>query len=61
MQYKPLGRTGYEVSTVSFGAWAIGGTWGEVNDAEALRCLHRAHALGVYFFHTADEYGDGHS
>jgi aryl-alcohol dehydrogenase-like predicted oxidoreductase len=61
MQYKLLGRTGYEVSTVSFGAWAIGGTWGQVDDAEAMRCLHRALDLGVNFFDTADVYGDGHS
>lgn len=61
MQYKALGRTGYEVSTISFGAWAIGGTWGDVNDAEAMRCLHRALDLGVNFFDTADVYGDGHS
>jgi aryl-alcohol dehydrogenase-like predicted oxidoreductase len=61
MQYKALGRTGYEVSNVSFGAWAIGGTWGEVDDAEAMRCLHRALDLGVNFFDTADVYGDGHS
>ena len=61
MQYKSLGRTGYEVSSVSFGAWAIGGTWGQVDDAEAMRCLHRALDLGVNFFDTADVYGDGHS
>jgi len=61
MQYKTLGRTGFEVSSVSFGAWAIGGTWGEVDDAEAMRCLHRALDLGVNFFDTADVYGDGHS
>ena len=47
MQYKELGRTGFEVSSVSFGAWAIGGTWGQVDDAEAMRCLHRALDLGV--------------
>jgi len=41
MQYKSLGRTGFEVSTISFGAWAIGGTWGDVDDAEAMRCLDR--------------------
>src|SRR4051812_50140083 len=61
MQYKALGQTGFEVSTVSFGAWAIGGTWGEVDDSEAMRCLHRALDLGVNFFDTADVYGDGHS
>lgn len=61
MQYKALGRTGYKVSTISFGAWAIGGTWGGLDDAEALRCLHRALDLGINFFDTADVYGDGHS
>jgi aryl-alcohol dehydrogenase-like predicted oxidoreductase len=61
MQYKPLGRTGFDVSTISFGAWAIGGTWGTLDDDEAMRCLHRALDLGVNFFDTADVYGDGHS
>jgi aryl-alcohol dehydrogenase-like predicted oxidoreductase len=61
MQYKALGRTGFEVSCISFGAWAIGGTWGQLDDAEAMRCLHRALDLGVNFFDTADVYGDGHS
>jgi aryl-alcohol dehydrogenase-like predicted oxidoreductase len=61
MQYKPLGRTGFEVSTISFGAWAIGGTWGQVNDDESMAALHRALDLGVNFFDTADVYGDGHS
>jgi aryl-alcohol dehydrogenase-like predicted oxidoreductase len=61
MQYRPLGRTGWDISTVSFGAWAIGGTWGPVDDAESMRALHRALDLGVNFFDTADVYGDGHS
>jgi aryl-alcohol dehydrogenase-like predicted oxidoreductase len=61
MQYKALGRTGFEVSSISFGAWAIGGTWGKVDDAESMRTLHRALDLGVNFFDTADVYGDGHS
>ncbi len=61
MQYQSLGRTGFEVSNVSFGAWAIGGTWGSLDDSEAMRCLHRALDLGVNFFDTADVYGDGHS
>ncbi|MBN2196333.1 MAG: aldo/keto reductase [Polyangiaceae bacterium] len=61
MQYRALGRTGFEVSTVSFGAWAIGGTWGAVDDSESLRALHRAVDLGVNFIDTADVYGDGRS
>lgn len=61
MQYRELGRTGWKVSTISFGAWAIGGTWGTVDDKESLAALHRALDLGVNFFDTADVYGDGRS
>jgi aryl-alcohol dehydrogenase-like predicted oxidoreductase len=61
MQYRELGRTGWKVSAVSFGSWAIGGTWGPVKDAESLAALHRAVELGVNFFDTADVYGDGRS
>lgn len=61
MQYRELGRTGWKISTISFGAWAIGGTWGAVKDEESLAALHRALDLGVNFFDTADVYGDGHS
>jgi aryl-alcohol dehydrogenase-like predicted oxidoreductase len=61
MKYRKLGRTGWKVSEVSFGSWAIGGTWGEVNDSESLEALHKALELGVNFFDTADVYGDGRS
>jgi aryl-alcohol dehydrogenase-like predicted oxidoreductase len=61
MEYRELGRTGYKVSTISFGAWAIGGSWGEVGERDALAALHRALDLGVNFFDTADVYGDGRS
>jgi aryl-alcohol dehydrogenase-like predicted oxidoreductase len=61
MEYRELGRTGFRVSSVSFGAWAIGGTWGSVDDRQSLAALHRAVDLGVNFFDTADVYGDGHS
>jgi aryl-alcohol dehydrogenase-like predicted oxidoreductase len=61
MQYRELGRTGWKISTISFGAWAIGGTWGNVKDEESLAALHRALDLGVNFFDTADVYGDGRS
>ena len=61
MQYRELGRTGWKVSTISFGAWAIGGTWGKVDDKESIAALHKAVEQGVNFFDTADVYGDGHS
>ncbi len=61
MEYRELGRTGIKVSAISFGAWAIGGTWGNVDDKESLAALHRALDLGVNFFDTADVYGDGRS
>jgi len=61
MQYRPLGRTGFNVSTISFGAWAIGGTWGPVDDADSMAALHAALDAGVNFFDTADVYGDGRS
>jgi aryl-alcohol dehydrogenase-like predicted oxidoreductase len=61
MNYRTLGRTGYQVSEISFGAWAIGNDWGEVEDSESLAALNRAVDLGVNFFDTADVYGDGHS
>jgi aryl-alcohol dehydrogenase-like predicted oxidoreductase len=61
MQYRELGRTGWNVSAISFGAWAIGGTWGNVKDDESLAALHRALDFGVNFFDTADVYGDGRS
>jgi aryl-alcohol dehydrogenase-like predicted oxidoreductase len=61
MLYRELGRTGWHMSAVSFGAWAIGGAWGPTDDADSLAALHRAVELGVNFFDTADVYGDGHS
>jgi aryl-alcohol dehydrogenase-like predicted oxidoreductase len=56
-----LGRTGISVSEISFGAWAIGGTWGPVDDTESLAALHAAIDAGVNFIDTADVYGDGRS
>jgi aryl-alcohol dehydrogenase-like predicted oxidoreductase len=61
MNYRELGRTGWRVSEISFGAWAIGGSWGDVDDAESIAALHRAIDLGVNFIDTADVYGDGRS
>jgi len=61
MKYRNLGRTGWKISEISFGAWAIGGSWGNVDDAESLATLHAALDGGVNFFDTADVYGDGRS
>lgn len=61
MNYRTLGKTGWSVSDVSFGAWAVGGTWGPTDDTESLAAINRALDLGVNLIDTADVYGDGHS
>jgi aryl-alcohol dehydrogenase-like predicted oxidoreductase len=61
MRYRSFGRTGWRLSEISFGAWAIGGAWGNVDDKESMATLHAALDAGVNFFDTADVYGDGRS
>jgi aryl-alcohol dehydrogenase-like predicted oxidoreductase len=61
MEYRRLGRTGWDVSSISFGTWAFGAEWGAVDDQESLAALHRALDNGVNLFDTADVYGDGRS
>ena len=61
MKYRSLGRTGWRISEISFGAWAIGGSWGDVDDEESFATLQAALDGGVNFFDTADVYGDGRS
>jgi aryl-alcohol dehydrogenase-like predicted oxidoreductase len=61
MEYHALGKTGWNISAVSFGTWAIGSAWGTVNDKDSLAALHTAVDKGVNFFDTADVYGDGRS
>jgi aryl-alcohol dehydrogenase-like predicted oxidoreductase len=61
MNYRSFGRTGWQVSEISFGAWAIGADWGNVSEADALDALHAAIDGGVNFIDTADVYGDGRS
>lgn len=67
---RTLGRSGIEISALGMGCWAIGGPfwagenaqgWGEVDDEESIRAIHRALDLGVTFFDTANVYGAGHS
>ena len=57
----PFGKTGQTVTRIGFGAWAIGGTWGEVTETDALDALHAALDAGQTFIDTADVYGDGRS
>lgn len=61
MNTRRLGKTGYSVSAVGFGAWAIGGSWGDVPETDAIAALHTALDQGVTFVDTADVYGDGRS
>ena len=61
MKYRDFGRTGWKVSEISFGAWAIGGAWGNVPESDALGALNQAIDSGVNFIDTADVYGGGRS
>ena len=66
MRTATLGRTGFEITRVGFGAWAIGGGnwdwgWGDQYDDESIAAIHRALALGVNWIDTAAQYGLGHS
>jgi len=58
---RTLGRTDIQPSPIGFGAWAIGGSWGAVDDEESMRTLHAAIDAGVNFIDTADVYGMGRS
>ena len=62
MEYRALGRTGWNISVIGFGSWGIGGdAWGSTDDKTSLAALHKAIDLGVNFIDTADVYGDGHA
>lgn len=60
MEYRELGRTGWRVSAISMGTWAMGSLWGKVDDNESLAALNHALDLGINFFDTADVYGSEH-
>jgi aryl-alcohol dehydrogenase-like predicted oxidoreductase len=61
MRYRTFGRTGVSVSEIGFGAWAIGGSWGEQREEDSVAALHRALDLGCTFVDTAAGYGNGRS
>jgi aryl-alcohol dehydrogenase-like predicted oxidoreductase len=61
MKQRKFGKTGRDVSEIGFGAWAIGGAWGDVSESDAKAALHAALDAGTNFIDTADVYGDGRS
>lgn len=61
MNYRVLGKTGYRISEISYGAWSLGADWGDVSETQAMEVLHKAVDSGVNFVDTADVYGDGRS
>lgn len=61
MHYRTLGKTGYRISDISYGAWSLGADWGDVTESDAIDTLQSAVERGVNFIDTADVYGDGRS
>jgi aryl-alcohol dehydrogenase-like predicted oxidoreductase len=61
MRFRTFGRTGWRVSEIGFGAWQIGGDWGDVDDRQSIDTLHYAFDQGVNFVDTAELYGKGRS
>jgi aryl-alcohol dehydrogenase-like predicted oxidoreductase len=59
MKYRLMGKTGYEVSEIGFGAWALASHWGTQSDKDSLESLHAAIDRGVNFIDTAAAYGGG--
>jgi aryl-alcohol dehydrogenase-like predicted oxidoreductase len=61
MKYRTLGKTGFKVSEIGYGAWSLGADWGDVSEEEAFDTLHAVLDAGINFIDTADVYGDGRS
>jgi len=62
MQHRPLGQSGFEITTIGVGSWAIGGfQWGAQDDADSIAAIHAAVDHGVNWVDTAPIYGSGHS
>lgn len=61
MRHRKFGRTGFTTTDIGFGAWQIGGSWGDVSEADGRAALHAALDAGMSFVDTADVYGDGRS
>ncbi|MDI7860973.1 aldo/keto reductase [Rhizobiaceae bacterium n13] len=61
MRQHAFGKTGFTVTDIGFGAWQIGGAWGDVSEADGRKALNAALDAGMTFIDTADVYGDGRS
>ena len=61
MRHRIFGRTGFTTTDIGFGAWQIGGAWGDVSEADGRAALNAALDAGMTFIDTADVYGDGRS
>lgn len=62
MKTRPVGRSGFDVSVLTFGCWQAGGAqWSDTNDADSRAAMRAAFEAGITFFDTAEAYGDGHS
>ena len=61
MRHRKFGRTGFTTTDIGFGAWQIGGAWGDVSEADGRAALNAALDAGMSFIDTADVYGDGRS
>lgn len=66
MQTRQLGNSDLNITSIGYGAWAIGGTgyefaWGAQNDEDSIKAIHRALELGINWIDTAPGYGKGHS
>ncbi|RFB94891.1 aldo/keto reductase [Rhizobium leguminosarum bv. trifolii] len=61
MKHHAFGRMPFTVTSVGFGAWQIGGSWGDISEADGRAALNAALDAGMTFIDTADVYGDGRS
>ncbi|MBW9053194.1 aldo/keto reductase [Rhizobium mesosinicum] len=61
MKHHAFGRLPFTVTNIGFGAWQIGGSWGDVSEADGRTALNAALDAGMTFIDTADVYGDGRS
>ncbi|MGO8656250.1 aldo/keto reductase, partial [Rhizobium ruizarguesonis] len=61
MKHHAFGRMAFTVTNVGFGAWQIGGSWGDISEADGRAALNAALDAGMTFIDTADIYGDGRS